>query len=741
MSVPTTKLEWALKHAADGFFVFQLWENDKVPIEKGFPEKATRDPAVIKKLWTRLPNANIAIYTGRFGDGDESLLVVDIDVKDGKDGRVTLAEQEFLGNTLCPTWSIRTTTGGEHRVYRTKKRNPGKVSLIKKKSGLDSRGDRNYIVAEGSTLNGITYRSLNDLPIAYVDLWFEELHIESGPSPSKDQPPVDFSVIDRDAANRWGQWYLMHDAEPSIAYDGGNRKAFAAAAKLKDRGVTAEDALLLMQEHFNPRCDEKWSFEELRTIVRNAYKYGKNLAGCDNPQVVFPPVDPPAPEEVKELHPYDKLNVDHAFVIAGGGSHILWETTNADGKEAVEHLDLATFKNKLANQKMMVGNKTTSVASQWLEWKGRRSYDGIIFSPGQPPEVSTDINERPKRYFNLWRGFAYEPAPYGSSHPSLDLFLEHLNLNVCGGSEALYRWLLGFFAHLVQCPEQKPEVAIVLRGGKGVGKTMVAETIGDLLGRHFLLTSDRRYLTGNFNGHLENCLMLVLDEAFWSGDKQAEGTLKNLITGREHVIEHKGKEPYVVANKTRIIICSNENWVVPVSHDERRFAFFDVGDGRKQDRVYFGQIRDGLRNGGYPVLLRYLLGYPLAGIDINTAPVTAGLLDQKLQSDDPLRQFWHACLDAGCIVGSEFEGWPTKISCDRFRDAFKRDLIARNIKTRLPADESIGRMLSALGLTRRRQRNGKERLYAYDIPVLSTCRDLWDKSTGQPATWDSDENE
>jgi hypothetical protein len=46
--------------------------------------------------------------------------------------------------------------------------------------------------------------------------------------------------------------------------------------------------------------------------------------------------------------------------------------------------------------------------------------------------------------------------------------------------------------------------------------------------------------------------MFALDEAFWSGDKQAEGTLKDLITGRDHVIEHKGKEPYTVANKTRV---------------------------------------------------------------------------------------------------------------------------------------------------------------------------------------------
>lgn len=655
----------------------------------------------------------------------------------GTNGFHTLLGLELEGKDLPRTRTHGSPSGGEHIILSVEASVRQGTNVLGPKVDVRSRGG--YIVAPGSTIDGKAYTVQNDAPIAPAPQWVIDMCGGTQPPSSytgTEPPPV---AINQDTASARAEWYLRHEAKPSIQGQGGDQAAYVAASRVKDLGV--EDPLMaawLMLEHFSPRCEPPWTPEELETKVRNAYRYSQNPLGADAPEVVFPPLNPPAPGETKELHPYDKLNKDHAFVIAGGGSHILWETTNADGQEAVEHLDLATFKNKLANQKMMVGNKTTSVASQWLEWKGRRSYDGIIFSPGQPPAVSTNINGRLKKYFNLWRGFAYEPAPSGSSHPSLGLFLEHLNLNVCGGSEALYRWLLGFFAHLVQCPEQKPEVAIVLRGGKGVGKTMVAETIGDLLGRHFLLTSDRRYLTGNFNGHLENCLMLALDEAFWSGDKQAEGTLKNLITGREHVIEHKGKEPYVVANKTRIIICSNENWVVPVSHDERRFAFFDVGDGRKQNRVFFGQIRDGLRNGGYPVLLRYLLDYPLVGIDINTAPMTAGLLDQKLQSDDPLRQFWHACLDAGRILKSGSEEWPEEIHCDQFRDLLRLDQQARNIHARIPADPVIGRTMGDLGLTRRQKREGTKRPYVYDIEPLARCRELWDKDTGQQTNWDTD---
>lgn len=114
-ATPKTKLEWALWHAHRGCFVFQLVENEKIPIEKGFPEKATRDEGSIRRWWTDRPNANIAIYTGRFGNGDESLLVVDIDVKDGKDGFHTLEELACFDYILSPTWRIRTTTGESTR--------------------------------------------------------------------------------------------------------------------------------------------------------------------------------------------------------------------------------------------------------------------------------------------------------------------------------------------------------------------------------------------------------------------------------------------------------------------------------------------------------------------------------------------------------------------------------------------------------------------------------------------------
>src|SRR5581483_3130098 len=166
-------------------------------------------------------------------------------------------------------------------------------------------------------------------------------------------------------------------------------------------------------------------------------------------------------------------------------------------------------------------------------------------------------------------------------------FRDHLLQNVCGGDEQLFRWVFGFFAHIVQRPRERLGIALVLRGKRGVGKTKVGEVIGSLFPRHYFLVDDPRYVTGQFNAHMASCLLLQADEAVWAGDKSAEGRLKSLVTSAIHQIEAKGVDPIRLKNYIRLIMTSNEDWVVPAGKDERRFAVFDVDDRCLQDIAYF----------------------------------------------------------------------------------------------------------------------------------------------------------
>ena len=42
---------------------------------------------------------------------------------------------------------------------------------------------------------------------------------------------------------------------------------------------------------------------------------------------------------------------------------------------------------------------------------------------------------------------------------------------------------------------------------------------------------------------MASLLVLHADEAFWAGDKKAEGMLKDLVSGKTHMLEYKGVDP------------------------------------------------------------------------------------------------------------------------------------------------------------------------------------------------------
>jgi hypothetical protein len=730
-----TKTEQALALAAKGFYVFPVCENRKAPPRmEGWQRHASRDTNKIVDMWRSHPNDNIGISTSKFGRG-EALIVVDVDNKDGKDGDGELLKLELAGFDFAPTMENRTPTGGRHLVYRAVRAAKQGANVLA--AGLDIRSKGGYFIGPGSEINGAFYHA-SDEPVAVAPQWLVDRLGQPAERVPADRPaePAPESALDR------AKHYLLNEAPLATQGEAGDETTYKVAARLKDLGLNAHQANAAMVEHWNDRCAPPWEGHELARKVNNAFRYGTEQPGAAMPEKAFEPIALADNREVSEkpmdAHPFTVLNRNYAFVVAGGGSHILHMTYDAYNRPEVKHLDKQTFHDKYLSWTMQCGKKDELVTKLWMCSPDRRSYDGIVFDP----ENGADVATGDRKYFNLWRGFAYAPLaadeqPTREAQDAVNTFFEHARDNVCGGSDALYRWLIGFFAHLVQRPWEKPLVALVFRGGKGVGKNALIERIGALLGGHFLLTSNRRFLTSNFNGHFENCLMFVMDEAYWAGDKQAEGQIKDLITGGFHVIEHKNKEPFKVENRTRVVIVGNEEWLVPSSNDERRFAVFDVGDGRKQDRAYFEQMRVGMERGGYRLLLRTLQGISLDGFDCNAAPATKGLLDQKINSLDAVGKWWLDCLHEGKLSGGDFEErWPAQAECDRVRIAFRRWARDTNQGVKFMSDTAFGKAWHRMSSVKSsKMRHGDALTNSYKIPTLEAARHDWEKFVGQRVEW------
>ena len=419
-----------------------------------------------------------------------------------------------------------------------------------------------------------------------------------------------------------------------------------------------------------------------------------------------------------------KLNERYALVLVGDKVAIM----NTAATTGIQLMTLGAFEQWYRNRFIVRDGKRRPLAKHWLAHPQRRQYEGLTFSPAR--SVSG--------YYNLWRGFAVEPKPGDCSK-----FLAHLKDNVCRSDEKLYLWVVGWFADIFQHPDRKMGTALAIRGKQGTGKTKVGQVIGSLLGRHYVLVPEPRYVTGRFNSHLVSCLLLHADEGFWAGDRTAEGKLKDLITGLVHFIEYKGREPIRVQNFIRLLVTGNPDWVVPVTLEERRFAVSDIGEDHMRDTEYFAAIDAEMDSGGREALLDHLLQFDLSKVDLRTIPKTTALLDQKVASLNPEQAWWLDTLTRGELPwGCDGQGrCPTGRLFDRYiLHASKTGIRRRAIETQ------IGIFLTKYvpGLNKKK---GSYKVFTeadeiieepglvYEFPLLSDCRNAFTKLLQQEMKW------
>lgn len=420
-----------------------------------------------------------------------------------------------------------------------------------------------------------------------------------------------------------------------------------------------------------------------------------------------------------------ELNDKHAVVMVGGKCVIANEQIDpAFCYPDITFSSQADLIARYANRRVGCGRKRTSAGKAWLAHPKRRQYDGIIFAPGE--EIAG--------YLNLDTGFAVTPRKGDCSR-----YLEHVRNNICKGDEEISDYLFAWMADSVQNRSRRPGIAVVLRGRQGTGKGVLCSQFGFLFGPHFTQVSQSSHLTGNFNSHLKDKLVVYADEAFWAGDKKAEGVLKAMITEDTIQIEMKGKDVITFRNHIRLMVSSNSEWVVPAGNEERRFFVIDVGNARMQDRAYFGGVVDQMNNGGKEALLHYLLEYDLSGIDLGSPPRTEALRDQKEHSASPVQNWWLERLMDGYTT-SDGTDWKSDIRADTLYEDYCDVSEKVGIKRRV-ASMAFGKELKMLipGLQRVRTQKQKNRYWAYQIPDLQACQRHFDHITRSDHDWPADD--
>ncbi|MEH1017913.1 bifunctional DNA primase/polymerase [Micromonospora sp. CPCC 206060] len=173
----------ALAAAERGWHVFPLRPDDKRPAVRDWENRATTDPARIRRCWSTGP------YGIGVACGPSGLVVVDLDTpkngtgtppaewagaRHGLDVLTTLADRH--SQHIGATYTVATGRGGTHLYHR----HPASGPALRNTAGtvgwlVDTRAHGGYVVAAGSTANGRPYTVTLDTDPALLPGWLAGL--------------------------------------------------------------------------------------------------------------------------------------------------------------------------------------------------------------------------------------------------------------------------------------------------------------------------------------------------------------------------------------------------------------------------------------------------------------------------------------------------------------------------------------------------------------------------------------
>lgn len=408
------------------------------------------------------------------------------------------------------------------------------------------------------------------------------------------------------------------------------------------------------------------------------------------------------------------MNKRHAFISNYGGKAVatdLQPVATDPTRQRITFVDLSTIRARYMNA-FVPGTEDNErpkpLGDWWLRHPKRREYAGVWFDPGASEVVVINGST----YLNIWQGWAVEPKPGDWS-----LMRAHIDEVIAAGDPTFSEYLIRWSAWLAQHPDQQAEVAVVLRGSKGSGKGTFTKALLRWAGLHGMQISDQEQLTGKFNGHFQDRVLLVADEAYWAGDKRAEGALKRLITEPTLTIEPKFVNAFPVKNRTHLIMTANEDWVIPASADERRFVVSDVSEARVNDVGYFNALNAEMETGGIEAMLHDLLNMRLGDWHPRQVYVNEALRRQQSQSLRGFEGWYENVLQEGVIPGAE-EDRPFRIRFDTlFSKAKKADPMGVGRMT----EKAFGQHLDRYGIKPARSNVARFR----DFPPLSEARQVF----------------
>lgn len=756
--------------------LFPCRPRDKRPIEKGGFHAASSDPAQLERWALEYPAANVGAVPNSV-----ECFVLDID---GPDAR---AAAEALGAYSEPTLTTATgrPEGGEHLWFLKPANLRGiEIGNLTLPGGITVRCANGYVLMPPSIHpTGNPYTVLHAIPpipcppqLAAALLIAHRANggqVASDPASRSSRSPGDkargkargapppprtpgMALTSSKARGASTEFSIPAgvEIEPDGFIDIDNlpvypgdrhRQLYLYAVSLQGRGLAFSTGLALLREFVERRFPDLDDFPveaEIRRAWHDANRFYLQTEATAKTRTQLISIDT---DDIVE-----RLNNQYAYLKYPPS--VLRQPTDGSEIQVISVADMKQIEATLP--RVQQGKQLVPAVDVWLRSTGRREYESMTFAP--PPAAA------PPGALNLFAGWQVEPDDNPRNRPNH--FIQHVEEIICSGDSELFKWVMGWLAQMVQSPGKKMGTALALRSDiEGVGKSILGEAMIPILRDAYVVLAATDQLMGRFNSSLAYKILVQAEEAFWAGDRAAEGKLKDLITNDRIRVEYKGQEPFNIPNYTRLLVTSNQERIVPAGFSSRRWAVIEVPPTHAEDRPYFRRIREEVRlayenappprcSGG---LLHYLQEFDLAGLNLLRPPATEGLLRQKEESATPLQAWWGSILQSGVLPGEvpvtttegrrgEGEGKLAERTVDGLYNDYLR--YCKDHNHRYPGHSvPFGRNVRALGclhdtgttgsVVQRGLADGR-RARCYVVESLQTCRARYERLIGHRIKWD-----
>ena len=339
---------------------------------------------------------------------------------------------------------------------------------------------------------------------------------------------------------------------------------------------------------------------------------------------------------------------------------------------------------------------------------------------------------------NLYRGLAVQPIPCSDADPQLKQWLDHLRIVVSKNDDTVYQYLLNWFAHLIQKPDEKPGTAIILKGEQGTGKNTTVDPILKILGVHGLYVEKPGAVSGKHNKILDNRVLVFADEAAIQ-QKADCSVLRALITQKKNTVEPKNIDSYDQRNFIRLIMATNDDCPVLMDTDERRYVVVEMDKCHKQDTAYFKKMIAATEGDLPAKLLHFLQQRDISQFEPVEIPRTKYLTEAKLNNLKPEQAFVYEALQNGSFQLNG--GWPARMDVNTVKGWFREWLENRHIRLQGDTDRNLGKVICNSGVKKSRPRDGYGRKQCYEFSSLDACRKAFVKEVmnGSRIDWDAED--